>query len=63
MYKCEGCGATRELNKSTTVHRNDKWVVKEALCSCEKDKYMKEVLTKEHKGFPTIKRNDSGQKL
>lgn len=62
-YKCDGCGATKTLNRSTTVFRDGKWVTKEALCSCEKNKYMKEVLTKEHEGFPTIKRNDSAQKL
>lgn len=62
-YKCNGCGAKRELHKSTTVLIEGKWVVKEAECVCEEGKYMDEILTKEHEGFPTIKRNDSAQKL
>jgi len=62
-YKCKQCGATINLQKSTTVLRDDKWVTKEAECSCKKGVYMDEILTKEHEGFPTIKRNDSGQKL
>lgn len=62
-YKCNECGATRELHKSTTVLIEDKWVVKEAECTCREGKYMSEILTKEHEGFPTIKRNDTGQKL
>ena len=33
-YKCNECGATRELHKSTTVLIEDKWVVKEAECTC-----------------------------
>ena len=51
------------LQKSTTVRIDDKWVTKEAECCCESGVYMEEVLTKEHKGFPTIKRNDSAQKI
>ena len=57
-YKCKGCGATRELQKSTTVLIDGKWVTKEAECSCESGIYMEEVLTKEYEGFPTIKRNE-----
>tara|TARA_R110001606_G_scaffold184290_1_gene331154 strand:+ start:1596 stop:1790 length:195 start_codon:yes stop_codon:yes gene_type:complete len=62
-YKCKQCGATMNLQKSTTVRIDDKWVTKEAECCCESGVYMEEVLTKEHKGFPTIKRNDSAQKI
>ena len=62
-YKCNECGATRELHKSTTVLIEDKWVFKESECTCREGKYMSEILTKEHKRFPTIKRNDTGQKL
>lgn len=62
-YICKGCGAKRELQKSTTILVDDKWVTKEAKCSCKNEPYMDEILTKEHEGFPTIKRNDSGQKL
>ena len=39
-FKCNGCGATRELQKTTTILVEDKWVTKEALCICEDNKYM-----------------------
>ena len=57
-YKCDECGATMDLQKSTTVLIDGKWVTKEAECSCEEGKYMTEVLTEEYEGFPTIKRNE-----
>jgi len=62
-YKCDACGATMRLQKSTTVLIEGKWVTKEAECACEAGQYMREVLTKEYEGFPTIKRNDSAQKI
>tara|TARA_R110002167_G_scaffold34630_1_gene110668 strand:+ start:2818 stop:2997 length:180 start_codon:yes stop_codon:yes gene_type:complete len=57
-YKCKGCGATRELQKATIIVKREKVVTKEAECTCEPGQYMEEVLTKEHEGFPTIKRNE-----
>ena len=63
MFLCKKCGATQELQKSTMVIIDEKVVTKEAKCSCKEDQYMDEVLTKEHEGFPTIRRNDSAQKL
>tara|TARA_R100001463_G_scaffold28244_1_gene64732 strand:+ start:792 stop:986 length:195 start_codon:yes stop_codon:yes gene_type:complete len=62
-FKCNKCGNTKELNKTTTAYRNGKWVTLEANCICEPNTYMDQILTEEHEGFPTIKRNDSAQKL
>jgi transposase-like protein len=58
-FKCDGCGSTRTLNKTTTVLRGDKWVVKEAECFCEKDKYMEQIMTDEYKGIPNLKRTEN----
>lgn len=63
IFKCSSCGETKELQKSTLVLRDNKWVIKEALCSCGDTTYMEQVLTPEYKDLPNIKLNDSGQKL
>ena len=34
VYKCECCKETKEVGKATIVHREGKWVCKEAICSC-----------------------------
>lgn len=57
-YKCKECGATRTLQKSTTVRIEDKWVTKEAECTCKEGVYMEQVLTKEHEGIPNLIRTD-----
>lgn len=54
-YRCEKCGATRELNKTTIAIVNGKAQVKEALCSC--GEYMQSM--EKFKGWPTIHRPDS----
>jgi len=55
-FECKECKATLDLTKSTTVFRDGKWVVKEALCDiCQV--YMDEVLTEEH-GMPNIIRTE-----
>ena len=61
-FKCDGCGAKMSLNKTTTVLRDDKWVVKESKCSCEPGKYMEQVLTDEYKGIPNLKRTEDSLK-
>tara|TARA_R110000737_G_C14174733_1_gene412135 strand:- start:33 stop:239 length:207 start_codon:yes stop_codon:yes gene_type:complete len=58
QFKCDGCGAVRELTKTTTVYRDDKWVTKEAECTCEKNKYMNQVMTSEYEGIPNLKRTE-----
>jgi hypothetical protein len=57
-FKCNGCGSERTIYKTTTVLKNEEWVVKEAKCSCEEDIYMEEILTDEHKGFPGLIRTE-----
>tara|TARA_R110002051_G_C8686291_1_gene492432 strand:+ start:701 stop:889 length:189 start_codon:yes stop_codon:yes gene_type:complete len=32
-YKCEKCGAEKELSKVTIVLRDNEWVAKEGFCS------------------------------
>ena len=55
-FECKTCDNKKEIYKSTTVHIDGNWVVKEALCeSC--DKYMEEVLTEDH-GMPNLIRTD-----
>ena len=55
-FQCKKCKSTLELTKSTTVHRDGKWVVKEAYCNyC--NIYMDEILTEEH-GMPNLIRTE-----
>lgn len=61
-FKCGGCGANRTLSKTTTVHRDGKWVVKESECSCEPNRYMEQILTEEYKGIPNLKRTEDSLK-
>ena len=58
-FKCKGCGATRELQKMTTVLVNNEWVVKQALCTCEDDKYMQQVFDKSYDGLPNLIRTEA----
>ena len=57
-YKCNGCGATRELQKTTTILVEDKWVTKEALCTCEDNKYMSQVYDESYEGIPSLIRTE-----
>jgi hypothetical protein len=57
-FKCNGCGATRELHKTTTVLVGDKWVTKETLCTCEKDKYMSQIYDDSYEGIPSLIRTE-----
>ena len=57
-FKCDLCGATRKLSKTTTVFRDKEWVVKEALCTCEEDKYMEQVFDKSYEGMPSLIRTE-----
>jgi hypothetical protein len=52
LYTCK-CGETRELAKVTIVHRDGKWVTKEALCEC--GLWMDCVPTE---GMPSLKRTE-----
>ena len=52
LYTCE-CGKTRELSKATIVYREEKWVCKQAECSC--GKYMDSEPTE---GIPTLQRTE-----
>ena len=36
IYKCECCKEKKEGGQATIVHREGKWVCKEAICSCGK---------------------------
>ena len=53
LYKCECGKEEKEIGKATIVLRDNKWVCKEALCSC--DKYMDSEPTE---GMPSIKRTE-----
>ena len=57
-FKCNGCGATRELHKTTTILVGEKWVTKESLCTCEDNKYMSQVYDESYAGFPNLKRTE-----
>ena len=53
VYKCECCKETKEVGKATIVHREGKWVCKEAICSC--GKYMD---SEPVEGMPTLRRTE-----
>tara|TARA_R100000231_G_scaffold78994_1_gene61011 strand:+ start:498 stop:737 length:240 start_codon:yes stop_codon:yes gene_type:complete len=53
LYKCECCKETKEVGKATIVHREGKWVCKEAICSC--GKYMD---SEPVDGMPTLRRTE-----
>ena len=53
LYKCECCKETKEVGKATIVHREGKWVCKEAICSC--GKYMD---SEPVEGMPTLRRTE-----
>ena len=53
LYKCECCKETKEVGKATIVHREGKWVCKEAMCSC--GKYMD---SEPVEGIPTLRRTE-----
>lgn len=57
-FKCDLCGATRKLSKTTTVFRGKEWVVKEAECTCEEDKYMEQIFDKSYQGMPSLIRTE-----
>ena len=52
LYTCE-CNKTKEIGKATIVHRDGKWVSKEALCEC--GLWMDCVPTE---GMPSLKRTE-----
>ena len=58
QFKCNLCGATRKLSKTTTVFRNNKWVTKEALCTCEENKYMSQIYDESYEGIPSLIRTE-----
>jgi hypothetical protein len=53
LYKCECGKEEKHLGKVTIVHKEGKWVAKEALCSC--GKYMDSEPTE---GMPTLIRTE-----
>jgi hypothetical protein len=54
IYKCNKCKYKIELNRSTTVLRDGKWVTKEAYCSkCELW-----MTSKPAEGFPELIRTE-----
>ncbi len=53
LYKCECCKETKEVGKATIVHREGKWVCKEAVCSC--GKYMD---SEPEEGIPSLHRTE-----
>ena len=52
LYICE-CGKTREIAIATIVHRDGKWVTKQAECEC--GLYMDSEPTE---GIPTLQRTE-----
>ena len=52
LYTCK-CNKTKEIGKATIVHRDGKWVTKEALCEC--GLYMDSEPTE---GMPSLKRTE-----
>ena len=53
IYVCECCKETKKVGKATIVHREGRWVCKEAICSC--GKYMD---SEPVDGMPTLKRTE-----
>ena len=53
IYKCESCKEKKEVGKATIVHREGKWVCKEAICSC--GKYMD---SEPEDGIPNLHRTE-----
>ena len=53
LYKCECGKEEKHLGKVTIVHKEGKWVAKEALCSC--GKYMDSEQTE---GMPKLIRTE-----
>jgi hypothetical protein len=53
LYKCECGKEEKHFGKVTIVHKEGKWVAKEALCSC--DKYMDSEPTE---GMPKLIRTE-----
>tara|TARA_R110002051_G_scaffold322695_2_gene413855 strand:+ start:939 stop:1121 length:183 start_codon:yes stop_codon:yes gene_type:complete len=58
-FKCGKCKKEKELYKYISVLRSGKLIAKEFKCIC--GNYMKEILTEDHKGMPTIIRNESSK--
>lgn len=54
VYKCECCKEQIEVAKATIVYRDNKWVCKEAVCSC--GKWMDSEPTE---GIPNLKRTEA----
>ena len=52
LYTCE-CNKTKEIGKATIVHRDGKWVTKQAECEC--GLYMTSEPTE---GIPTLQRTE-----
>ena len=57
-FKCNECGATRSLSKTTTVLREKEWVVKEAECNCKEGKYMDQIFDDSYNGMPSLIRTE-----
>ena len=53
IYKCECGKEEKQIAKATIVLRDNKWVAKEALCSC--GKYMD---SEAEEGMPTLIRTE-----
>jgi len=53
LYICECCKEQKEISKATLVFRDNKWVCKQALCSC--GKYMD---SKAKDGMPNLIRTE-----
>ena len=53
LYICECGKEQKEISKATIVFRDNKWVCKQALCSC--GKYMD---SEPEEGMPSIKRTE-----
>jgi len=54
LYKCECDKEEKEIAKATIVFRDNKWVCKEAACSC--GKWMD---SKPTEGIPNLKRTEA----
>tara|TARA_R110001592_G_scaffold97068_4_gene278167 strand:+ start:40 stop:276 length:237 start_codon:yes stop_codon:yes gene_type:complete len=57
-FKCNECGATRSLSKTTTVLIEKKWVVKQAECTCKEGKYMEQIFDDSYDGMPSLIRTE-----
>ena len=53
LYICECCKEQKEISKATIVLKNNKWVCKQAICSC--GKYME---SKPTEGMPNLIRTE-----